>query len=149
MTTDRPPPSAGPVSLECGAQFRAQAGGQLTVTGHFPTAASAAEQVVIGTVELAAHGRAARGVVTSQADAFLVRDGRIVTLPVPQDSIGRRLDLTEGSVERMPAIAALVPCSGGDAVKTGTYDLYVRVVLNHDDGTRTESLGGPWPLEVR
>jgi hypothetical protein len=25
----------------------------------------------------------------------------------------------------------------------------VRVVLNHDDGSRTDSIGGPWPLEVR
>jgi hypothetical protein len=49
----------------------------------------------------------------------------------------------------MPATASLVPCSGGGVLATGTYDLYVRVVLNHDDGTRTDSFGGPWPLEVR
>ena len=149
MTTNRPPRSPGPATLECGARFGPAAGGELTVIGRFPTAVSAAEQMVNGTVEIAVKSSAARGVVTPQAEAFLVREGRIVTLPVPQDSVGRSLDLTEGSVERMPAMATLVPCSGGDALATGTYDLYVRVVLNHDDGTRADSLGGPWPLEVR
>ena len=146
--TDLPPMSPGPGSLECGARFDPATGGALSVTGRFPAAASADEQMVHGTVEIVALG-AAQGVVTPQAEAFLVREGRIVTLPVPQDSIGRRLDLTEGSVERMPAMAALVPCSEGDMLASGTYDLYVRVVLNRDDGTRADSLGGPWPLEVR
>jgi hypothetical protein len=148
MATDLPT-SPGAASLECGARFGPTAGGELTVTGRFPAAASAAAQMVDGTVEIAANRSAARGVVTPQAEAFLVREGRIVTLPVPQDAVGRTLNLTEGSVERMPAMVTLVPCSGGDALATGTYDLYVRVVLNHDDGTRTDSLGGPWALEVR
>ncbi|HSK34221.1 MAG TPA: hypothetical protein VK903_12095 [Propionicimonas sp.] len=119
------------------------------VTGRFPATVSAAEQMVNGTVEVAAKRNAARGVVTPQADVFLVREGRTVTLPVPQDSVGRILNLTEGRVERMSALATLVPCSGGGALPTGIYDLYVRVVLNHDDGTRADSLGGPYPLEVR
>ena len=149
MTTDLPPTSPGPATLECGARFVPSPGGELTVTGRFPLAVFAAEQMVDGTVEIAASGSAARGVITPLAEAFLVREGRVVTLPVPQDSVGRRLSLTEGSVERMPTTASLVPCSGGDLLEPGTYDLFVRVVLNHDDGTRADSLGGPWPIEVR
>jgi hypothetical protein len=149
MTTNLPPVSPGPTSLECGARFAPVAEGELTVSGRFPTAASAAEQMVNGTVEISANRSTARGVVTPLAEAFLVREGRIVTLPVPQDSVGRSLNLTEGSVERMPAMASLIPCAGGDALTTGTYDLYVRVALNHEDGTRADSLGGPWSLEVR
>ena len=99
------------------------------MTGSFPTAVSAEEQLVTGTVAVAATGREARGVVTPQAEAFLVRDGRIVTLPMPQDAVGQRLDLTDGKGEQLPASATLVPCSGGGALATGTYDLYVRVVL--------------------
>ena len=118
------------------------------MAGRFPATASANERMVNGTVEVAAKGSAAWGVVTPQAEAFLVREGRIVTLPVPQDVVGRSLHLTAGGVVRMPAMATLVPCAGG-ALSTGVYDLYVRVVLNHDDGTRADSLGGPWPLEVR
>ncbi len=147
MTTSRPSPTSA--SLECGARFDPPTAGELTVTARFPTTASAAEQMVNGTVAVVARRSAARGVVTPQAEAFLVREGRIVTLPVPQDSVGRSLNLTEGRVEQMPAMATLVPCSGGDVLATGSYDLYVRVVLNHDDGTRSDSLGGPWPLEVR
>ena len=147
MTSDLPT-SPDPARLECGAPFTPTRGGALTVTGQFPTAASADEPMVTGTVAVAANRTEARGVVTPQAEAFLVREGRIVTLPMPQDSVGRRLDLTDGKVERMPALASLVPCAGGSTLATGTYDLYVRVVLNHDDGSRADSLGGPWPLEV-
>jgi hypothetical protein len=149
MTTDLPHTAPDPASLECGARFAPVAEGELTVLGRFPTAVSADEQMVDGTVEVTAHRGAARGVVTPLAEAFLVRDGRIVTLPVPQDAVGRNLSLTEGRVERMPAMASLVPCAGGDVLATGTYDLYVRVVLNLEDGTRVDSHGGPWSLEVR
>jgi hypothetical protein len=148
MATDLPA-SPAPGVLECGARFASTPGGALSVTGRFPTAARAGEQMVAGTVAVAAKRGEARGVVTPQAEAFLVRDGRIVTLPVPQDAVGQRLDLTDGSVQSMPATVTLVPCSGDGVLPAGSYDLYVRVVLNHDDGTRADSLGGPWPLEVR
>jgi hypothetical protein len=148
MTTDLPT-SPVPAGLECGAPVGPTTEGELTVTGHFPAAVSVDEQMVTGTVAVAANRSQARGVVTPQAEAFLVHDGRIVTLPMPQDSVGRRLDLAGGRVEQMPATASLVPCSGGGVLATGSYELYVRVVLNHDDGSRADSLGGPWPLEVR
>ena len=147
MTSDLPT-SPDPGVLECGAAV-VPTGGVLTVTGHFPRAVSADEQLVKGTVAVAAKLGEVRGVVTPQADAFLVRDGRIVTLPMAQDAVGRSLDLADGKVEKMPAMATLVPCSGGGVLAAGAYDLYVRVVLNHDDGSRVDSLGGPWPLEVR
>jgi hypothetical protein len=148
MSTDQPA-SPAPAGLECGAPFEAAPGGALTITGHFAETVSSGALLLSGTVEVAAAvGRDARGVVTPQAEAFLVRDGRIVTLPTPQDSVGRALDLTNGRVERLPATATLVPCAGGSALATGRYDLYVRVVLNNDDGSRADSFGGPWPLEV-
>ena len=148
MTSDLPT-TPDPGVLECGARLGSTPGGMLTLTGRFPTAAAADEQTVAGTVTVAVKRSGAHGVVTPQAEAFLVRDGRIATLPVPQDSVGQRLDLADGRVASMPATVSLVPCSGGGVLPTGTYDLYVRVVLNHDDGTRADSLGGPWPLEVR
>ena len=147
MTTDTTK-SPGPADLECGAPFGPTTRGVLTVTGRFPDAVSTGAQRLSGTVSVAATGREARGVVTPQAEAFLVREGRIVTLPLPQDSLGRRLDLADGRVERMTAMVSLLPCSGG-VLTPGPHDLYVRVVLNHDDGSRTGSIGGPWPLEVR
>ena len=47
------------------------------------------------------------------------------------------------------ATVGLVPCSGEGALAPGSYDVYARVVLNLEDGSRTDSLGGPWPLELR
>ncbi len=147
MATDLPTSSGSP-GLECGALFEGESGGDLKVTGRFPAAVSAGQQVVSGTVDIAATGSGARGVVTPQAEAFLVREGRIVTLPVPQDAVGRVLDLSDGRVVQMPAMADLTPCAAGTDLPSGSYDLYVRVVLNRQDGTRADSLGGPWPLEV-
>lgn len=151
---DRPPPTS-PTALECGRPFRPPSGGGLTLTGRFPTVVSSSEQTVAGTVEVASDSEVVRGVVTPSADVFLVRDGRIATLPLPQDLVGMRLTLAEGEVERLPAQATLSPCDpGGSAavdgsLRRGTYELYVRVVLNHDDGSSLEAVGGPWPLEVR
>ena len=147
MTSDLPT-SPDPGVLECGAAA-VPTGGVLKVTGHFPSAVAGEEQMVKGSVSVAAKRGEARGVVTPQAEAFLVRDGRIVTLPMAQDAVGRSIDLADGKVERMPAMATLIPCSGGGVLAAGTYELYVRVVLNDDDGSRVDSLGGPWPLEVR
>jgi len=147
MTSDLPT-SPDPGALECGSAV-GSTGGALTVTGHFPGSVAADEQTVPGVVTVTARRSEAHGVVTPQADVFLVREGRIVTLPMPQDAVGQSLELADGKVERMPAMATLVPCSGGGVLAPGTYDLYVRVVLNLDDGSRVDSLGGPWPLEVR
>jgi hypothetical protein len=107
MPTDLPAP-LGSTGLECGASFLGTAGGELAVTGRFPNAVSSDEQMVSGTVEVSPTRSDARGVVTPQADAFLVRDGRIVTLPMPQDAVGRQLDLTDGTAEQLPAMASLI-----------------------------------------
>lgn len=147
MTTDRPAGHRTAV-LTCGARFEAPTGGVLTLTGSFPGAVASHEQMVTGTVMVAAGQSRAHGVITPQADAFLVRDGRLVTLPVPQDSVGQPLDLTFGRVEQVHAVATLVPCAGDGVLPSGSHDLYVRVVLNLDDGSQEDCFGGPWPLEV-
>ena len=143
-----------PTALECDRPFRRPSGDGLTLTGRFPTVVSSSERVLSGTVDVGGESEVVRGVVTPTADAFLVRDGRIATLPLPQDLVGMRLELSPGKVERLSAQAALSPCGQGDdgadgSLLPGAYELYVRVVLNHDDGSSLESIGGPWPLEVR
>jgi hypothetical protein len=147
LVTDLPasPTTAG----ECGAVFVGTTPGPLVVTAQVPATVASREQVLALEVSAAARAGVVRGVVTPQAEAFLVRDDRVVTLPVPQDSVGRGLRLGDGAVQRLPTTATLVPCSGAGALAPGGYDLYVRVVLNHDDGSRTDSLGGPWPLTLR
>ena len=134
--------------------FRPPSATGLTLTARFPTGVSASEAAVSGTVEIASEVEVVRGVVAPQADVFLVRHGRIATLPLPQDLVGMRLELAPGRVERLPAQATLSPCHpGGDAadgpLHPGIYELYARVVLTHDDGSSLESIGGPWPLAVR
>jgi hypothetical protein len=148
VTVD-PTPVAGATAIECWQPFKRPAGGGLTLTGQFPATASSGERAVTGTVEVTS-ATAVRGVVAPRADAFLVRDGRVATVPVPQDMVGIRWDLAPGKVERLPGEATLVSCdTGGESVQPGTYELYARVALASDDGAGVESFGGPWPLEVR
>ena len=147
MATDQPTPGTTS-GLECGAALTQSTGGALRITGTFPATVPAGAPTLTGSVEVtAAEGKVA-GVVTPQADAFLVRDGRVVTLPLAQDSVGRPLELADGRAERLPATASLVPCSGSDRLAVGSYDVYVRVVLSRADGSRADSLGGPWSVEV-
>jgi hypothetical protein len=142
------PASAAPAALQCGGAFTPRAGGVVTVTGSFPSAVSSGAGLVLGTVTLTAvPGAPARAVVTPQADAFLVREGRVVTLPMAQDSVGRRLDLGQGRREQLPAAASLVACAGG-RLPPGGYEIYARVLLSHDDGSTDEAVGGPWPLHI-
>lgn len=152
-TMDRSP-STSSTALQCGRPFRLPSGGGLSLTGRFPSVVSSSEQTVSGTVEVASENEDVRGVITSSADVFLVWNGRIATLPLPQDLVGMRLELGPGKVEKLSAQAALSPCDPGagaanGSLRPGSYELYARVVLNHDDGSSLESIGGPWPLEVR
>jgi hypothetical protein len=134
--------------IACGRAFRGPAGGELTMVARFPASAAAAESTVTGTVEVTARG-AVRGVVSPRAQAFLVRDGRVVSTPLAQDLSGRRWDLASGAVERLPADAALVSCEpGGAPLPPGRYELWTRLVVTPDDGPGVVSVAGPWPFEI-
>lgn len=111
--------------------------------------AEAGQRTVAGTVEVT--GRAAlRGVGAPRADVFLVQDGRVVTLPSPQDALGVRWDLAPGQVVRLPGEATLAACdSAGGLVPPGAYELYAQVLFTPDDAAGSASFGGPWPLDVR
>jgi hypothetical protein len=142
-------PSGDGSTPACGQVFAPPAGTAAELTGQFPTSARIGDGTLTGTVELTAPA-SVRAVITPAADAFLVRHGRVVTMPVPQDLSGRRLLLSAGQVQKVPAVAALTPCDPGATTLTpGTYQLYARVVLNDDDGTGRAVVGGPWTVEVR
>ncbi len=68
--------------------------------------------VVSGTVEISSAG-AVRRAVGSGVDVFLVRDGRVMRLPVARDAVGIGVDLGSGKVERLPGTATLVSCEPG------------------------------------
>jgi len=142
-------PGSDTTTLRCGQPFAPPAAGPLTLTGRFPASAAAGAEAVTGTVE--ANSRVAvRGTVLPRADVFLVRDGRIVTIPMPQDAMAVRWDLAPGRTEQLPAEVTLVSCEpGGGSVPAGTYQVYARVVLTPDDGPGVASFGGPWPIQVR
>jgi|tagenome__1003787_1003787.scaffolds.fasta_scaffold20695293_2 hypothetical protein len=142
------PRSSRLTALECGAAVRLPSAGPVTLTGLFPSLVNLGDGAFSGTVAL--HGTTApvRGVVVPAADVFLVRDGLVVTLPLPQDSVGRQLDLPAGSTERLSAHGTLSPCGREDHLTPGPYDVYARVVVGHADGTTTEAVGGPWSMQV-
>ena len=133
---------------ECGRALRAPAAGALVLTARFPAAAEAGTGVLSGTVEVLAE-EAVRGTVGPQADALLVRDGRVVALPLAQDAVGTTWDLAAGQRVRLDAAVTLVDCAGGGPLPPGTYELHVRLALVDDEGRPRTHGGGPWPLELR
>lgn len=141
-------PTPGTSDIACGREFRRPAAGELTMVARFPAAAAAADGVVTGTVEVTSK-RAVQGVVSPRAQAFLVRDGRVVSMPMAQDLSGVRWDLASGAVERLPADATLVSCEpGGGPLPPGRYELWTRLVVTPDDGPGVASVAGPWPLKI-
>ena len=134
--------------IACGQPFREPAAGDLTLVAAFPATAAAADGVVTGTVEVTSK-RAVAGVVSPRAQAFLVREGRVVSMPMAQDLSGVRWDLAGGAVERLPADAVLVSCEpGGAPLPPGSYELWARLVVTPDDGPGVTSVAGPWPLQI-
>jgi len=119
------------------------------VTGQFPATVESGGQTITGTVEVTSR-EAVRGVAGPRAAVFLVRDGRVVTVPGPQSGMGVQWDLAAGQTQRLPGEAVLVSCEPGDgSLSPGTYDVYARVVFTPDDGTSVDAFGGPWPLRVQ
>jgi hypothetical protein len=143
--------SQGPVgtALACGQPFPTSTEKGLTFAGRFPATVAVAERRLTGTVAITSQ-ISLRGMVTPRADLFLVRSGRVVTLPVPQDLVGVLWDLSPGDAISMPGEATLISCDAGKALLSpGGYQLFARVVVVPDQGDRAEFLGGPWPVELR
>ena len=138
-----------PGEVACGRPFRLPPAGELRLAARFPQGAPADQQMVTGTVQITAE-EAVSGVAAGSADAFLVRAGSIVTVPLPQDAIGVRLTLAAGETTSVPASASLVSCErGGGPLPRGDYELYAQFVVTPDDGSPTPAYGGPWPLRVQ
>lgn len=132
----------------CGRPFQLPTASGLRLTGKFPESVSADRQMVRGTVEVTA-AKAVRGVAAQNAEAFLVREGRVVTTPLPQDAMGVQWTLAAGESKSVPAPASLVSCEkNGGALPAGDYEIYARFVLAADDGKSAPAYGGPWPLRV-
>jgi hypothetical protein len=143
-----PAPASGTTPVDCGQAFSLPAGGALALTGRFPAEVPAGEQILSGTVE-AVSSQQLRGVAPPGADVFLVRDGHVVSIPLPQDAMGILWAVAAGEPKSLPAEASLVSCDTGEPLASGSYELYVRMTVIPDDGGSVESFGGPWPLEVR
>jgi hypothetical protein len=136
---------ARPRVLACGAEFPPPASGVLDLAGRFPaTAAASGGGTVAGTVEVTSP-RPVRGVVGRNAEVFLVRDGRIASVPGVHDSVGILLDLEPGEVHEMPGATDLASCA---ALAPGTYQVYARVSFAPDREMPTDSYGGPWPVQL-
>jgi hypothetical protein len=149
------PDDEGTGAVRCGQDLPrapADATGGLRVSARFPREVAAGEDSIVGTVEVTSE-HPVTGVGAQGADVFLVRDGRVVTVPVPADMVGVRWVLG-AEPYRLPGAASLTPCEGpARRLPSGDYRLYVRVVFTPDSGpgagTAVESFGGPWPLQVR
>jgi hypothetical protein len=119
------------------------------LVARFPESVRAGQQAVTGTVEVTSRD-SVRAVAAPAADVFLVRDDQVVAMPMPQDAIGVRWELSVGETRSVPATASLVSCESADGpLAPGRYKLYARMVLTPDDGAPERAFGGPWRLDVR
>jgi hypothetical protein len=142
-------PGLGGTALVCGQPFPTPTEKGLTFVGRFPATATVAERRLTGTVALTSQVRL-RGMATPRADLFLVRSGRVATLPVPQDLVGVLWDLSPGDAISIPGEATLISCDAGAApLPPGGYQLFARVVVVPDQGDRAEFFGGPWSVDLR
>jgi hypothetical protein len=138
-----------PGEVRCGRPFQLPAPAGLRLVGRFPESVPAGQQTVSGIVEVTS-SEAVRGVAAPSADAFLVHEGDVVTMPMAQDAIGVRWDLAAGETRRIPALASLVSCDRDRGpLPPGRYELYARVVLSPDEGPAQLAFGGPWRLRLR
>jgi hypothetical protein len=139
---------AEPIQPQCGATFRLPDPGPLTLTGRFPATVTTATGVFNGSVTATAT-EPVTGVSTAAAEAFLVRDGTVVTLPPPLDALGAPWALAAGGTRELTVAGAVTSCApGGGTVAAGRYEVYARVVITGDDGRSVVSYGGPWQIEV-
>jgi len=146
-TTAPGPGREGP--LGCGSRLAVHpTPGRFTVTGHFPPSAPAGTGTASGTVDVVSRERL-RGVAGQAAEVFLVHDGTVVAVPLPQDAIGVLWDLAPGTPRTLPAAVPLTSCAHeGTALAPGEYQIFARVALVPDGGERMEVLGGPWAFRV-
>jgi len=134
--------------VRCGQDVRT-AGGALNLAGRFPATATAGELRVAGTVDVTSPS-ALRGVAAPYADMFLVKDGKVVTLPVPQDAVGVRWELAAGAAKSVPGEVALTSCEpGGGPLGPGTYELYARIAIFPDSGPVVAAVSRVGTLDVR
>jgi hypothetical protein len=141
-------PGAGVTGVRCGQPVRATAGGGLSLVGRFPGAATVGELQVAGRVDVTSPV-AVRGVAAPHADMFLVKAGRVVTLPAPHDAVGVWWDLAAGVPKSVSGEVMLVSCeSGGGRLRPGTYELYARIAVFPDSGRVVEFIGPVGTLDV-
>ena len=148
MQSEQSQAASQPGEVACGRPFQPPASGELRLEARFPKSVRADQQTLSGTVEVTSEN-ALRAVAATAADAFLVRDGRVVTTALPQDAMGVQWAPAAGEKKSVPAIASLVSCEqGGGPLAPGDYELYVQFVLTPDDGAAITGYGGPLALRV-
>lgn len=142
-------PGAGLTGLRCGQQVRATADGGLSLVGRFPGTAAAGELTAAGRVDVTSSA-AVHGIAAPHADMFLVKAGRVVTLPVPQDAVGVRWELAAGVPKSVSGEVTLVSCEpAGGRLAPGAYELYARIAVFPDSGPVVEFIGPVGALDVQ
>ncbi len=138
-----------PGRIACGESFELPSPSGIRVEAEFPRTAAAGKPMLRGTAEVTT-AEAVHGVTSEHADGFLVRDGLVVTTPLPQADIGIPWDTAAGEVREVPVVASLVSCRpDGEPLTAGEYELYVLVTITPDDGKTIQAFGGPSPLRLK
>jgi hypothetical protein len=150
-TSKEPPmsePNAQSGKIACGERFELPSPSSVRVEAELPATAAAGKPMLRGTAKVTT-AEAVHGVTSEHAGGFLVRDGLVVTTPLPQADIGMPWDTAAGEVREVSVVASLVSCEpGGEPLPAGEYELYVVVTITPDGGKTIQALGGPSPLRL-
>lgn len=132
------------VSVGCGEPIGAS--GPVKMAGEFP--ATTTPDQFTGKVTILAGTTKISGVSTPGADVYLAREGKIVSVPLPKDLVGRQVDIEPGGNGVFEAPGSARDCATDGQLAPGRYEIYARIVLTSADGSSMAATGGPWPLDV-
>lgn len=140
-----------PVPGECGRQLQVPQGAPV-LRAELPAQVRSGSvgSALIGTVSWTWEAGPGKAVGPMSADVLIVDgEGRVVAAPGAKNLVGRPLDLVRGKALTFPVVGNLVTCEQpGRTLPAGSYRVYARVAITHDDGSTTTGFGGPWPLTV-
>lgn len=122
---------------------------RIPVTADFPPRiARAADGFFEGTVSVTNLGRAMSGVTSPGAGVYVLRDGYVVSTPLPQDLVAHSMALEAGASATLPARGSIRSCIDDELLPVGQYGLVAVVVVYLDDGPAVVGASEPWTVHV-
>ncbi len=127
----------------------------LSLTSHFPERAPTdGDGLLRGTVTVTNRSAAALSATTAaQPDLVLLRDGRVVSLPIGLRAVAVNVDLAPDASQDFDAAASMRSCESGPypagtPLPPGTYQLVASQTFDVAGSDPIVARGGPWEVTL-